>query len=207
MRRSTTTAVRSAVLAALVGVVPLAAHAAAHDRTAYDRTNGADGYDATQPARGDRIPPGQMPPPGMCRIWVNGVPPGRQARATDCATAEQNVPPNARVIYGGSASGEVERSRRGRPTTTNRLPGGTWPYLGDALAFARGARMSSVATLVPGARNVRLSPRTINGIPLEASFYDRGGQLLEIWRDRNGDGRADQVTQYRNGQVVGNWTP
>ncbi len=46
------------------------------------------------------IPPGQMPPAGMCRIWIDGVPPGHQPRATDCATAQRNVPVNGRVIYG-----------------------------------------------------------------------------------------------------------
>lgn len=30
------------------------------------------------------IPPGHLPPPGSCRIWVPGVPPGRQSRADAC---------------------------------------------------------------------------------------------------------------------------
>jgi hypothetical protein len=46
------------------------------------------------------IPPGQMPPAGMCRIWIDGVPPGRQPAPTDCTTAQRNVPANGRVIYG-----------------------------------------------------------------------------------------------------------
>jgi hypothetical protein len=49
------------------------------------------------------IPPGQMPPAGMCRIWIDGVPPGRQPAPTDCTTAQRNVPANARVIYGSQA--------------------------------------------------------------------------------------------------------
>ena len=163
-----------------------------------------------QPARADRVPPGQRPPSGMCRIWIDGVPPGRQPKATDCATAEANVPPNARVIYGNDANGEVERSRRGRTTgrtTGSGIPGGSWPYLSDALAFSRGTRTSSVASLVPGATNVRLSSRTASGVPVEAMFYGAGGQLLEVWRDQNGDGRADRVTEYRNGQVVAEYRP
>jgi hypothetical protein len=55
----------------------------------------------------DRIPPGQMPPNGMCRVWVNGVPPGRQPRATDCATARRTAPANSRILYGGSSQGAV----------------------------------------------------------------------------------------------------
>lgn len=46
------------------------------------------------------IPRGHMPPPGMCRIWIDGVPPGRQPRPTDCATARRQAPRNGRVIYG-----------------------------------------------------------------------------------------------------------
>ena len=28
--------------------------------------------------KSDHIPPGQLPPAGMCRIWIDGVPPGQQ---------------------------------------------------------------------------------------------------------------------------------
>lgn len=48
----------------------------------------------------EKVPPGHMPPPGMCRIWIDDVPPGRQPKPTDCATARRRVPDNARVIYG-----------------------------------------------------------------------------------------------------------
>ena len=51
--------------------------------------------------------------------------------------------------------------------------------------------------------SLRLSQRTVNGVPTEALFYDRRGELLEIWRDLNGDGRADRITEYRNGSVIG----
>jgi hypothetical protein len=54
------------------------------------------------------IPPGDRPPPGMCRIWLNGVPAGRQPAPTDCATAIRRRPPNARVIFGD----EVRQVRR-----------------------------------------------------------------------------------------------
>lgn len=48
----------------------------------------------------DRIPPGQLPPRGLCRVWIDGVPPGQQPGVTDCATAERNRVANSRVIYG-----------------------------------------------------------------------------------------------------------
>lgn len=46
------------------------------------------------------IPPAHRPPPGMCRIWISGVPAARQPAPTDCATAIRNRPSNARVIFG-----------------------------------------------------------------------------------------------------------
>jgi hypothetical protein len=47
-----------------------------------------------------KVPPGHMPPAGMCRIWIDGVPPGQQPAATDCTTAAARVPVNGRIIYG-----------------------------------------------------------------------------------------------------------
>lgn len=46
------------------------------------------------------IPRGHLPSAGMCRIWIDGLAPGRQPRATDCATAERRRPADARIIYG-----------------------------------------------------------------------------------------------------------
>jgi hypothetical protein len=52
---------------------------------------------------GRGIPPGHMPPAGMCRIWIDGVPPGRQSAPMDCAIAVRRAPRHARVIYGPGA--------------------------------------------------------------------------------------------------------
>jgi hypothetical protein len=67
---------------------------------------------------GDKVPPGHLPPPGLCRIWIDGVPPGRQPGPTDCATARRHAPRNARVIYGERTTAYrdddrwIERARR-----------------------------------------------------------------------------------------------
>jgi hypothetical protein len=54
--------------------------------------------------RGDKgrqsIPTASVPPPGMCRIWVEGVPAAQQPAPTDCPTAIRNKPSNGRVIFG-----------------------------------------------------------------------------------------------------------
>ena len=67
--------------------------------------------------RNQGVPPGQMPPSGMCRVWYDNLPPGRQPRATSCDQAERlaSRDRNARVIYGddqyGSTSNRDQRYR------------------------------------------------------------------------------------------------
>jgi len=90
---------------------------------------GVLGRDTTERNRGsdrrksDHIPPGQLPPAGMCRIWIDGVPPGQQPAPTDCQTAVATKPANARVIWGdqtafpGKANGKSKHGKneaRGR---------------------------------------------------------------------------------------------
>ena len=45
------------------------------------------------------VPRTHLPPPGMCRIWLDNVPPAQQPAPTDCASAVRNLPRNARLIY------------------------------------------------------------------------------------------------------------
>jgi hypothetical protein len=69
---------------------------------------------------GDRVPPDQRPPAGMCRIWLDNVPAGQQPAPTDCATAVRNRPPNGRVIFGdeprGGNRGAKPKKLRGAPS-------------------------------------------------------------------------------------------
>lgn len=120
-----------ALLALGVAVAPLSAQI--RPRTDPGRTRTSTGTvvlpdgrvvrtpDATVGSRSSsRIPPGQLPPRGMCRVWIDGVPPGHQPAVTDCATAraEAAQTPNSRVIYGdvnsfpGRGNGKF-RNRRG----------------------------------------------------------------------------------------------
>ena len=52
-----------------------------------------------QPRR-QEVPDKYQPPPGMCRIWIDDVPPDKQPASTDCPTAVKNRPSNARVLFG-----------------------------------------------------------------------------------------------------------
>jgi hypothetical protein len=45
------------------------------------------------------IPRAYLPPKGLCRIWIDSVPPRQQPAPTDCATAIRNKPQNGRVIF------------------------------------------------------------------------------------------------------------
>ena len=45
------------------------------------------------------VPRTHLPPPGMCRIWLDNVPPSQQPAPTDCASAVRNQPRNGRVIF------------------------------------------------------------------------------------------------------------
>ena len=49
----------------------------------------------------ERIPPGHVPPAGMCRAWLDGVPAGRQPRPTDCRTAYAQAARHGGVVIRG----------------------------------------------------------------------------------------------------------
>lgn len=50
--------------------------------------------------QGDEVPKEFRPPAGMCRIWLDKVPPRQQPAPTDCPTAVRNRPSNGRVLFG-----------------------------------------------------------------------------------------------------------
>jgi hypothetical protein len=68
------------------------------------------------------VPKEYLPPPGMCRIWVDNVPASRQPAPTDCTTAIRNRPPNARVVFGPGRTkdGKSAEKGRARPDTLPR---------------------------------------------------------------------------------------
>jgi hypothetical protein len=171
----------------------------------------------------DQVPAGHRPPPGMCRIWIDGVPPGQQPEPTDCATAVRERPAGARVIFGDKkpkiAKGFADDDRRGRRDNDAddrcasiqsgddcdeivRRPG-TWPQMAAAVALARGSRTDDVRRwLGSAAATVRYEDRDRNGRPERASWYDRGGELVQEWVDADRDGIADMIRLYRDGKLM-----
>lgn len=76
-----------------------------------------------QTQRRDQIvPPGFFPPAGMCRIWINDVPPGQQPAPTDCASAVRNRPSNGKVLFGDEQpKGKKGKSEKGKSSSTDEL--------------------------------------------------------------------------------------
>ena len=69
------------------------------------------------------IPPGHLPPQGLCRVWYDGVPPGQQPPPTSCYEAERiaSRTRSARVIHGGGSNRNAPIYRDGQ-----RYPGDIW---------------------------------------------------------------------------------
>ena len=223
------------------------------------------------------VPPGHRPPAGMCRVWIDGVPPGQQAAPTDCATAEANRPSNGRVIYGdavdsrkGKAKGKdknkkdgdrdgrrdrddddrrgdrrdddddrrdrdrrdsvcLDRNRDGLcDSTADRprgdrcvdrdgdgrcdatLPAGGYPSrLPEMIRVTQlnqGTKSAEALIWLRSTAPGNITPRAVdadnNDIPERITWVDGANQIVQIWTDRNRDGRADQVQIYENGRRV-----
>lgn len=61
---------------------------------------GGNGNKSTAATLG--IPPGHLPPPGQCKVWMPGEPPGQQKKkyqAGDCSYVERQVPPGGWLVY------------------------------------------------------------------------------------------------------------
>ena len=63
------------------------------------------------PRNNDDIPAAYRPPAGMCRIWIEGVPPAQQPAPTDCPTAVRNRPANGKVIFGDDYKKDGNKSK------------------------------------------------------------------------------------------------
>lgn len=66
-----------------------------------------------------KIPPGHLPPPGRCRVWIPNRPPGQQGPPTSCSQALRDAPPGSWIItrmdnnHDHLEVREVHQSRRG----------------------------------------------------------------------------------------------
>jgi hypothetical protein len=79
----------------------------------------------------------------------------------------------------------------------------TLPEMIGAVIFGRGLPVRYVETWL-GRDVARVTYRDVdrNGYPELVTWYDRRGNLMQQWIDRDRDGRADRVSVYRAGRVV-----
>jgi len=57
------------------------------------------------------VPPGKLPPPGLCRVWFPGRPPGHQPKPAPCADVEVGAPAGTWVLYRPSQDKQVVHVR------------------------------------------------------------------------------------------------
>jgi hypothetical protein len=89
------------------------------------------------------VPPAYRPPPGMCRIWLDNVPPSQQPAPTDCVSAVRNRPSNGRVLFGDDYVDRRGKGKEKRPE--NRVDVGPTRFAEPAEALDLPARIGHVA--------------------------------------------------------------
>src|SRR2546425_4740879 len=59
------------------------------------------------------VPPGHLPKPGQCRIWIPGVPPGHQPRpkSRSCEGIEADAPAGSWILYRATADRKLGHAR------------------------------------------------------------------------------------------------
>ena len=166
----------------------------------------------------DDVPRGHRPPPGMCRIWLDGVPPGQQPEPTDCATAVRERPAGARVIFGDRRSDDAARDQRddkARGKTPKKAKG----FADDDRRGRRGddrcataqvgdEECDDIALRPPGAwpqmRAAVALSRGSRTDDVRRWLGDRAASVRYDDRDRNG--RPERAMWYdRGGQLVQEW--
>lgn len=157
--------------------------------------------------RGRGVPRGYLPPAGQCRVWFDGRRPNQQPAPTSCDRAREIARrEGGRVIEGRASGGDVVRRPReahpARGTDRSRYPAAL-PLMAWAVDFSRGVRMDDARPWIgPGSFTVQRRGETRSGTPEVVVWTRPNGTIIQRWVDRDGDGRADVVTIYRDGRAV-----
>jgi hypothetical protein len=230
------TMMRSMLIGSLVGMALMAGSADAQGRGRDGKERDHDDRDrkdgrVSRVRNDSRIPPGHLPAPGECRIWIDGVPPGQQPAPTDCATAERRRPANGRVIYGsesarpgnGKAKGKYknkdrdrdddryERDRRDdRRDDRDRRDDDRYERERAAKGYPADRSPAADGRSDDGRTRStsRLPEMQVSGslTSAQSTWLDGLGATRHTYTDANRDGNAERVT-WRNarGQTVQVW--
>ena len=141
---------------------------------------------------------GQLPPAGLCRVWYDRLPPGRQPAPMSCRQAEQIArrDGSARVIYG---SGTV-RGRQGVPRYSypDQFPGRRDSLYGGP-AYSIGYKDGYDKGFEDGEDNDRYDPARHGRYRSADHEYEREYGPKEQYRIVYRDGfRAGYDAGYRN---------
>ncbi len=157
------------------------------------------------------VPPGQRPPAGMCRIWIDGVPPGQQPAPTDCATANANRPPNARVIYGDRSrdDGRIYNPNGGVYYPNGGYPNGGYPN-GGGVYYPNSGNPNRRVVVIDGRQCVQTTDnngrvQTYCGDRVDQNSMRNRRRGDDRDEDRNDDrDERDDEHGYRNSSRNGN---
>lgn len=171
--------------------------------------------------KGDRrdpdVPPAYRPPPGMCRVWLQNVPPAQQPAATDCATAVRNRPANGRVLFGddyvekpttssrgGAGDGAPARAVLQLAGTPHGQPRFHGPNAGDAERIAEGSvdHAFDGDTVAAPVRRPVAAPRTdrrgVEDPRLDPRDVDDGDDADDRWNAGYAAGYRDAMRGRRS---------
>jgi hypothetical protein len=165
------------------------------------------------------VPPQSYPPRGMCRIWLDGLAANQQPPVTDCTTALRGAQSQIRVLDGNQARDFAggwrsqnncrDRNRDGTcdwnsGQRTNSIGSGPMPLMESAIAFSRNRIVSDdIRRWVPtSATRVTLQNRPGTNQLYRALWVDSDGKPVQGWVDRKGNGSADLIERYADGQMV-----
>ncbi len=167
-----------------------------------------------QTARVDDVPTGYLPPAGMCRVWVDGVPAAQQPAPTDCNSAMRSRPAKSRVLVGeGLPSGSLPSSGYSGGNSFAGNPTGSARYVRAPFADADDRRRvggelcldadhdGSCDDSAPGVAGCLDANRdgkcddARRDVPamIDAGAFRAGSALGGICIDRNRDGKCDET--------------
>ena len=159
------------------------------------------------------VPAGYRPPAGMCRVWVDGVPPQQQPAPTDCASAMRGRTVRSRVLLGdrpvearipmnafnaGSAAMPSGGARIGRLAELDeplvKRPGRGELCLDSDHDGICDDTAPAIAGCVDTNRRGRCDEPRRDVAPLiDAGAYRTGSVLGGVCIDRNHDGKCDET--------------